>query len=785
MIYNYFKIAFRNLRKYKLFSFINIFGLASGMMICLLALIDIKGSFDYDNFHPHPERTYRLLTDVVNKNNDRMAFATSPLPLADVLKKDYDFVEGATHFIRAYGEFDDGRKRLQPMTFWVDADFFSVFGYPIISGTAATAPHTAVLTKNMAEKFFGKSNPLGKVIHYEGAGAFTVTGIIDNTTPGRSHQKFDMLLSAQSLKSEALTDWKNHQEGYTYILLKPGITPETFERSLASIASRTTKIIRGAKINAYHFRAQALPAIAPAHEELMRGTYEPTYGKLATEMGVGLLTLLLAVFNYINLTLARSLSRAREVGIRKVVGGFRWQVMVQFMAESVILSLFGLCLAFVGLKLIEPMAFVQRWLIGGVKWGWETGLLFVVFSITAGLLAGLVPARILSNFEPAQVLRSYTGLKVIRGISLRKSLIVVQFSVSLLAMITLFILERQQTYMAKGDYGFVREQVLTLPVLPGHSADKLVNAIHQQAGVTQVAATSDLFGSHPQDTQWAYRQRSRSDSILIDCFSINHQLVPALGLKLLAGQNFMPIDASKNRVIINEEALKGFGLGTAKEAIGKTILLSDNREVSVAGVVQNFNYASFVWTLKPLLLQYQPERFQYLNIKVATGTAATSVAAIEKAWKQLYPYEPFAGQWYNDYLLERHSHDDDTNFMGVLIAIAVSIACMGLLGMVTYNTETRTKEVGIRKVMGATVPQLVWNLSRDFVRLLLLASAIAIPLGYLAGMTILLNFSYHVSIGLETFGPCVGLLLFIGGLTIGVQTYRSAMANPVKALHSE
>lgn len=785
MLYNYFKIAFRNLRKYRLFSFINIFGLASGMMICLLALIDIKGSFDYDNFHPHPERTYRLLTDVVNKTNDRMAFATSPLPLTDVLKKDYDFVEGATHFIRAYGEFDDGRKRLQPMTFWVDADFFRVFGYPIIAGTAATAPHTAVLTQSMAEKFFGKANPLGKVIHYGDAGAFTVTGIIDNTTPGRSHQRFDMLLSAQSLKSEALTDWKNHQEGYTYILLKPGVTPETFEKSLASVAARTSKIIQDNKINAYHFRAQAVSAIAPAHEELMRGTYEPTYGKLATEMGVGLLTLLLAVFNYINLTLARSLSRAREVGIRKVVGGLRWQVMAQFMAESVILALLGLALAFVGLKMIEPMGFVQRWLIGGVKWGWETGLLFVVFSIVAGLLAGMVPARILSNFEPAQVLRSHTGLKVIRGISLRKSLIVVQFAVSLLAMITLYVLDRQQTYMSEGDYGFVREQVLTIPVLPGQHADKLMDAIQRQAGVTQVAATSDLFGSHPQDTQWAYRQRSKIDSLLIDGFAINHQLLPALGLKLLAGQNFTPIDASKNRVLINEEALKGFGLGTAKEAIGKTILLSNNREVSVAGVVQNFNYASFVWALKPLVLQFQPEKFQYLNVKVADGSSAATVAAIEKVWKQLYPFEPFAGQWYSDYLLERHSHDDDNNFLGVLTAIAFTIACMGLLGMVTYNTETRTKEVGIRKVMGAAVHQIVWSLSSDFVRLLLIASAIAIPLGYVAGMAILLNFSFHVSIGLETFGPCLGLLFLIGGLTIGLQTYRSAVANPVKALRSE
>jgi putative ABC transport system permease protein len=257
-----------------------------------------------------------------------------------------------------------------------------------------------------------------------------------------------------------------------------------------------------------------------------------------------------------------------------------------------------------------------------------------------------------------------------------------------------------------------------------------------------------------------------------------------LDLTLLAGQN-LPADTAGRQIVINEEAVKAFRLGTPGEAIGQSVWLNDSTEVLVAGVVKNFRFTTFAMSIKPLLLRSKPAQYRYVTVRVAAGAEEAVLTDVQRVWKRLSPYEPFAGQWYNDFLEERHSHSGDTDFMGLLIGLAFSIACLGLLGMVTYNTQTRVKEIGVRKVMGADVSQLVWLLSRDFVKLLVVAAAIALPLGYMAGYAFLFSFAYHVSIGFETLGLCVGVLLLLGSLTIGLRTYKAALTNPVNSLRTE
>ncbi|RCR65763.1 ABC transporter permease [Larkinella punicea] len=793
MFRNYVVIAFRNLWKHKLFSIINVVGLASGIMVCLLALIDIKGAFDYGNFHPNPERTYRILTDVTSGENQVVAFASTPMPLAGVLKRDYGFVEQTARVIRTYAEFTVDRKMLQESYCAVDPAFFTVLGYKLASGQPATEPHTAVLTPQTAEKFFGRSNPVGKTIHHKEFGMITVTGVF-KPLPIRSHLRFDLALSMATLSAEnrkQQTDWKQYVAGYTYVALKKSTSVELLEKALPAIAARATKNLRFRSEKGYTFRAQPLTALSPSHETLQMGTWEQTWGKLATEMSVGLVTLLLAVFNYVNLTLARSLSRAREVGIRKVSGAVRWQLMAQFMAESVVLSVLALGVAYLLLLLIEPMPFVQQWLIGGVQLNGTMWAVFVGFSITAGLLAGFVPARVLSGFRPAQVLRSQTGLKVFKGITLRKSLIVAQFSIALIAMIALLSMARQQNYMATADYGFRSENMLNIP-LNGVPYQRLANELNRVSGVELVSASSERFGHHDGDYGRIRRQRSGGDSIAAFMFAVDQNFVANMDLTLLAGENLPEMtadtsgDDSPGRfILVNEEAVKAFRFGNPREVVGQSLWLNDSTEVQIAGVLKDFRFTTFNWAIKPLVLRYQPKEFRFLNVKIATGAEASALAAIQRIWKRLNPYEPFAAQWYTDFLYERHSHEDDVNFMSLLTGLAFSIACLGLLGMVTYTTETRIKEVGIRKVMGAEVRQIIWLLSWDFVKLLLIAGAIAIPLGYLAGMAFLINFAYHVSIGFETLGGCIGLLLGLGGLTIGVRTYRAALSNPADSLRSE
>lgn len=593
-----------------------------------------------------------------------------------------------------------------------------------------------------------------------------------------------MLLSLPQ-RPARVADWEQYSAALTYVLLKAGTPVGSLEKALASVHDRATRDLPFKTINGYSFRTQRLDSLSPSYQELMYGTYEPPVTGLLAEFGIGLITLLMAGFNYINLTLARSLSRAREVGIRKVAGAIRWQLLGQFMAESLVLSLLALGLAFGMLELVKPMSFVQQWLIGGVQWDWSIWTVFIVFSIVTGLLAGIVPARILSGFEPAQVLRSHTGLRIIRGLSLRKSLIVVQFIISLVAMIGLMTMIRQMDYMATGDYGFRRTRILNVPIgdLP---VSRLMNELNRLAGVERVSATSELFGLFG-NSQVIRASQSRQDSSVAYVWAADNQFGPNMDLTLLAGQN-LPVSAADSvgrLVVINEEAVKTFRLGTPRAAVGQSLWLNDSTEVSVVGVVKDFRFTTFGFPIKPLLLRSNPNQYRFVNISVAAGAEVAVLAHVNRVWKRLSPYEPFAGQWYDDFLQERHTHASDTDFMALLIVLTFSIACLGLLGMVTYNTQTRVKEIGVRKVMGAEVRQIVWLLSRDFVKLLLIAGAIALPLGYMAGYAFLFNFAYHVSIGFETMGLCFGVLLLLGCLTIGVRTYRAALTNPAKSLRSE
>ncbi|MCE6991955.1 ABC transporter permease [Dyadobacter sp. CY323] len=785
MLQNYFKIAIRNIWKHRLFSLINIFGLASGLMVCFLAIAHIKGAFDYDNFHKKRDRIHRILTDVVTKNHDKAAFATSPLPLAETLKKDYGFVENSARIVRTYGEVLGNTKRLNFMTFVVDPSFYDLFDFPVVSGQNANTPATAVITQKTAEKLFGKMNPIGQVLEQDGIEPSVVTGVIADTTL-RSHLRFDILFTLPSDKMSrfgAGKNWREFSTAYTYVLLKPGTAEVQLEKVLPAIANRQTAGLKLDDIKEYQFRSQGLTKISASLEELVNSTWEPQISGLLAEMGVGLVTLLMAAFNYINLTLARSMSRAREVGIRKTSGALRWQLLGQFMAESVILSLLALGLGYIMLELVKPMAFVQQWLIGGVVWDWKLGVAFVSFSIITGLLAGLLPAKVLSGFQPAEVLRSQNGLKVIRGISLRKTLIVLQFSISMIAMIALVTMMRQQNYMATGDYGFRSKNVLNIP-LNSIPYERLANEITKLAGVEHVSGISEPFGHHGA-TERIKAKRDDPNPVMSFTFDIAPDFIPTLGLSLVAGNDLPHGSASGNLVLINEEAVRKFNLGNSRSAVGKALWVNDSTEVQIAGVVKDFRFTSFNWEIMPLVLRQQTPGLRYLQVAVAAGSENTVLTEIKTAWAKLKPYEPFDGKWFDDFLYERHAHMEDIRFMGLLLAISFSIACLGLLGMVTYTTQTRIKEVGIRKVMGAEVAQIIWLLSHDFVKLLTIAATIALPLGYMAGYAFLFSFAYHVSIGFETLGLCFGVLLILGGVIISTRTYKAATGNPVDALANE
>ena len=795
MLINYLKIAWRNLLNHKLFTFINVFGLASGLVVCLLAITQIKGAFDYDDFHPDAHRTYRIITDAnltLQRTGEVLAIASTPLPLGEALAREYDFIDQHVRVYRNPGQtISTGQKTLPARGVYVDPDFFTLFGFRLALGRPAIAPQTAVLSRKMAERFFGQANPIGQTLWQKQGGSFTITGVFE--TPAHpTHLQFDWVASMatvplletnQTLPAES-ENWRNYWTAYTYVSLRAGTPAKTLTKALSAITAQVHKTSTATVTERYTFRVQPLSALSPAREALVNSTDEPRLSGLLLFGALAVVILLLAGINYVSLTLARSLDRTREVGIRKVVGALRWQVIGQFLIESVLVSLLALGLAAAMWQGVQQLPSVQRYIVGQTQqdallWG-----LFVGFTLLVGLVAGLIPARILSAYLPVQVLRGAISHRATSRINWRKILIIGQFSISLIFMVFVTVMYRQSVYMATASYGFQREHILNVP-LAGQSYGRLADAFRQQSGVELVSAASVRMGLDFGDSQ-SLRKRRGGDSTNAQLIAADAQFVATMNLTVVAGKNLPPSvgDSAGRFVLLNQQAVGKLNLGTPAQAVGKTIWLNDSTDVQISGVLKDFHFLNLKHAITPLVIRYQPDRFAFAQLRIKDSSPAT-VATLSQVWKGLKADAPFTYSWYDQELYDHHLHRDNNLFLALLTAMTLSIACLGLLGMVSYSTQTRTKEIGIRKVMGANVSQVLVLLSADFVRMLAIAGLVGLPIGYWAGQLFLDEYAYKTAVTVGLLGFAFGTLLLLGGMMIGLQTYRAALMNPVKSLRNE
>ncbi len=713
MFKNYFKTAWRNLNKHKLFSFINIFGLASGMTVCMLALTKIKEAYDYDSFHPDSNRSYRILTNLTRKNGDHFLCASSPLPLSNLLKNNYNEIENSTSVYFTHDEVTTNDKKLFVKEAYVSADFYKIFGFKLLKGTAAITPQTVVLTIETAERFFGDEDPVGHVISIGASENFLVTGVLVKP-PFPSHLKFDMLVSMSSMpiiKNKIFENWNDEAAAYTYVQLKKGASVEALKNILQNASKQVNTLLSSSANKNFVFDVQPLNDVSPGSLPLYNLTDEPIVPNLVIFAVIGLSMLLLAFFNYINLTLARSLDRAREVGVRKVVGALKHHVVLQFLSESLLVSIFAFCLAYFELRLISALPTVQN-MIGNVKQDTTLWLYFILFTILTGLFAGWIPASVFSAFRPVGVLKGKFNAKLFGGVALRKTLTVIQFALSLIAIITVSVFYKQSIYMATADYGFQREGVLNIQ-LPQNSYEKTAAAFLKVPGVESVAGASQMFGFSGGDVKFIKRERT-NDSISSTYFSVTPSFIKNMQLHLIAGENLPPASSDKTShfIVVNEKACRQLRFKDPASAIGNNIWINDSTKYIIAGVVKDFHYASFLRPIQPLLLANQPNEFQVLNIKVAKGAESNIIANVESAWKKLYPHQSIDAKWYDKQLYDQHLHKDDLLFIGLLTVMAISIACLGLLGMVIYTTKNRAKEVSIRRVMGANALQVIAEISK-------------------------------------------------------------------------
>jgi putative ABC transport system permease protein len=652
MIRNYLIIAFRNLSKYKLFSFINIFGLALSMSIGMLVLLGIKDQLAYDQFHPKANRIYRLITELRNIQGNQYRLASTPLPLADELTKDYALTENCVRLYPA-GPIKAviAKKELSIHGAFSDPSFFYVFGFTLAEGnahTALTAPNSIVVTKETAERFLGTQDAIGQIVHIETLGDFQVTGVIDKPK-GKSHIDFDAYLSMSSVtlleksgkRNPALNQWNNPSAGYTYVVVKDGITKKQLKQAVQQIAYNLMQQSTLKGKEGISFDAQPFSKIILGEELLNSIGQNGSRGKVLAEIGISFIILLSACFNYTNLSIARSLNRGKEVGIRKVSGARRFQVFTQFVIESLFISLLALGLACVFLKIIIDYAPFSGEMIPTdfhfdiALFGW-----FLVFSLFTGLLAGVLPAWALSSFNPVQVLKNLSTVKLFGGNRFRKALIITQFTICLIITIFTTVFSRQFNYMATVDPGFNREDVLSLS-LNGADYKIMADEINSISGVQRVGATSEHLGISATG-RTSIKSQPGTEAINMDYFDVDSNFIHVMELQLLAGTTFISeSDTGREQyVIINQSALQPLHFKNPFEAIGKTVWLQDSIVAQISGVVKDFYYQGMEGPVTPLLFRNRPDYFNFLAVKTA-GNSQTILQAIKNVWLNNNPGQPF------------------------------------------------------------------------------------------------------------------------------------------------
>lgn len=782
MFRNYLKIAFRNLLKHKLFAVINISGLALSMSICLMVILVTKEELAIDSFNPAPSHIYRITSKVSNPAGQTWRLASTPLPLGATLSRDSSLVaRSVTIYPAINGRASVQNKEMELHAAFTGPNLFNIFGFHLLSGNAANAlllPNSIVLHEAVAEKYFGKQPALGQTINITGLGAFQITGVIAKT-PSKSHIQFDAFVSESSvplleknkLLPEKQQQWNTYENAYTYVQLKENVG----EAALQSTLNRLTAgFNQDPKQGSLQFITQPFSNITPGSDDLYNDISRgATWGKLLGPVGIALIILIAACFNYTNLSIVRSLGRAKEVGIRKVSGAKRSQIFIQYILEAMLISLIALILGYVLLIFLSQAEVFNQdeVLMPFVSANLPLFAIFIVFSLFTGLLAGSLPAWILSSFKPAEVLKNISLNKLFGNINLRKSLIAFQLVLSLVVSIFLLSFYRQFAYLSSSaNYEERTQHIASIP-LQGVDPALLQSELASLGSIKNMALVSANIGKKiPQNINIQNTQ--------LNYISASPSFIPMMKLQLAAGNNMQ----QATDALINEKAVTALGFKSNAAAIGQVLQVNDSTRLQIAGVLKDFTYENVGRNLAPLLLSYDTAQMNTLLVYTDQPKAPMQIGGI---WHKLYPQKAFEYNWLYDEISQGNSQRSSVSLLSYLAFMTIVIAGLGLLALVIYTTETRRKEIGIRKIMGAGVNNLIWLLSGSFVKLVIISGIIAFPIGYALSTLFLQNFANRVSVGAGSFALCLALLLVIALLAIISQTWKAAGANPANTLKND
>jgi putative ABC transport system permease protein len=793
MLRNFLKVAFRNLWKHKSFSFINILGLAVGMAACFLIFIYVSFELSYDSFHSKGDRIYRLVTDVKTPGETIKAGITS-WPMAPNIKSEFSEVTSFTRTqVTSMLITKDEKKFQEEAVMWADSSFFRVFDFELIKGNKEYAlkdPFTVVIAASAAKKYFGDNDPIGQTLMLYNYYPARVTGVMSNI-PANSHIKADFLVSMSSLtqKIDPSRDeqWTNF-DATTYLLLNPGADPETLEKKLPAFLER--RIGKDMKESKMHFTLFLEPLetvylYSNREDNIENGSISNVY----TFSVVAIFILIIACFNFINLTTARSMERAREVGIRKVVGADKLMLVKQFLGESILLSFIAFVVAIVLCALLLPLfnELAGKTISTGVFKDSNKLLLLFSGAIGIGLLAGIYPALILSAFKPILVLKG-SFARSGGGIALRKGLVIAQFCISIALIMGTIVVYQQMMYMRSQDLGFNKNQMLVIDTQGDAAKGALKEKLMNIPGVKGATLSSTVpGGSHSTAYSEVENSKGELQVANIDLYFVDFEFIPQYQMKMVAGRPFsrdFGTDTTQ-AMVINEAAAKFLGYHSPKEAVGKRFK-QWGREGQIIGVIQNFHFKSLQESIEPLSMRIEPTRSHLMSVQIQADNLPATIASIENRWKSIIKDKPFSFYFLDEFFDRQYQNEVRFGKLFLYFAIlAIFISCLGLLGLASYSTIQRTKEIGIRKVMGASASSIVNLLSKDFLKLVFVSFFIAAPLAGYFMHGWLKDFAYRINISWWMFILAGGIAFLIAVITICFQSIKAALSNPIKSLRTE
>lgn len=805
MFKNYLKIAYRNIIKHKGYTLINISGLTIGIACCLLILLYVKDELSFDTFHSKADRIYRVIEHVKIGDVGEES-ASMPFPFGETIPVEFpDAVESSVRFFNFQSptlplsnpEF--ANKNFNESGFYfADSNLFNIFDFELVRGnpeTALSEPNALIITESMVSKYFNDQDPVGKVLRFQNQVDLQITAIAKDSPPN-SHIQFNFIASFSTLRQLFGGNYPPNwywNPCWTYILLRENVNPQSVEAQFPNIVQKYFPDVIKEKSEIF---LQPLSDIhLKSHLDYEMGP-NSDISYIYIFSAIAIFILAIASINFMNLATARSANRSREVGMRKVLGAFKGQLIKQFLGESILMSVVSAVIAVVAVQLLLPTfnSFAEKNIIVNY---FNDGMLIsalVGIALFVGIVSGLYPAFFLSAFQPQSVLKG--GLsKGAKNSKFRKALVILQFSISIMLIIGTIILYQQLNYLQNQNLGYEKDKVL---MIHGYNAqlsnwyDTFKGRILQDSRIANVTVMEEALGSKHQTATYRPEGSTEPQGMQVPRLMAHFDFVKTMGMELAAGRDYSKEFAADtlNSIIINEAAAKYFGW-TAEEAIGKRIYQGQNTR-QVVGVIKDFNFASLHNSIKPFILDITPNGqlmnffLRYIAVKINSNDLSGTLAFLEEKWKEILPNRSFDYFFLDDnlnrlYKAEQKMGKIFTAFSG----LAIFIACLGLFSLASFTAEQRTKEVGIRKVMGATVPGIIGLLSREFLFLVLAANLIAWPLAYYSMNKWLDTFAYRIDVGMFTFFLAGLAALFIAVITVSYQAYKAATMNPAKSLRSE